>query len=584
MSAYVAVVAAGTADVALPEPCVAALALPGAGPVRRHAAPGFACAAAPTRPDSPGVHAEGGLVAVGDVRLDARADLLAALGAAAPPAGPAATHLALLLAAYAAWGEAAFGRLRGDFSFVLYDARRRAAFAVRDGLGVRPLYVADVAGATIVANVLDAVRAHPDVPTGLNPAAVASFLACGVNVDSVTTTFAGIGRLAPGTYRAMGPGVPTARTTRHWSIPDPAPLRLRRAADYVERYRHLLGEAVADRVDPAGTAVMLSGGIDSTSMAATARRVRPDARLVALTMRTTNVESPVEMELATSVARRLGIPHVREETPSAARPAELRRTPEPLDEPELAGHCARLSGLASAAGVVLEGEDGDALFRPAGLATMLRREPALLVLWRIAAYTVRHGRHPYLGFWIARRLGLRPGDTPPGPPAWLHQSARALVPHDTATVRGHRARPEAAASLSAPVWQALHASSDRAYHGAAVEFRWPFLDARLLEFVFAIPSVPWCQRKHLARVAFAPDLPHEVIVRPKTTVSGYFEAMVREWQERTGAPAPELDARTLEFVDPVALAGALRDADAETVMAAWRVLEFDHWVREAGVS
>lgn len=584
MSVYVAVVATGTANVALPEACVAALALPGAGPALRHAAPGFACAAAPTRPGSPGVHADGGLVVAGDVRLDARAGLLASLGTAAPRAGAGATHLALLLAAYAAWGDAAFGRLRGDFSFVLWDARRRAGFAVRDGLGVRPLYFADVAGATVVANALDAVRAHPHVRAGLNPSAVASFLAHAVNVDPATTTFAGIGRLAPGTYRATGPGVPTPRSTRHWSLPDPPPLRLRRAADYVARYRELLGDAVADRVDPSGTAVLLSGGMDSTSMAATARRVRPDARLLALTMRTTNVESPVEMALAASVARRLGIPHVTEESPTAARPAELRRTPEPIDEPELEGQCARLAGLAHTAGVVFDGEDGDALFRPAGLAAMLRTEPALLVLWRIAAYTLRRGRHPYMGFWIARRLGLRPRDTPPGPPPWLRPSAVALVPHDTATVRGHRARPEAAASLSAPLWQALHAFSERAYHGAAVEFRWPFLDARLLEFVFAIPSVPWCQHKHLARVAFAADLPHDVIVRPKTTVSGYHAAMVHEWQERTGATAPPLDARTLEFVDPAALDAALRDDDAETVMAAWRAVEFDRWVREAGVS
>ncbi len=583
MSVYVAIVATTAEDVALPEACVAALALPGAGLAQRHAVPGFACAAAPTRPGSPGVHTDDGLVVAGDVRLDARAELLASLGRAGPRAGPGATSLELLVAAYAVWGEAAFGRLRGDFSFVIWDARRRAAFAVRDGLGVRPLYLADVAGATVMANVLDAVRAHPRVRGDLNPAAVVSFLAHGVNVDPATTTFAGIGRLAPGTRKTMGPGVPAPLITRHWTIPDPPPLRLRHAADYVDRYRALLSEAVADRVDPTGTVIFLSGGLDSTSLAATARRVRPGARLTAFTMRTTNVESPEEMELAASVAHRLGIPLVTEESPTAARPEALRRTPEPLDEPELAGHCARLAGLAPAAGVVLEGEDGDALFRPAGLTTMLRTEPAMPVLWRIAAYTLRHGRHPYMGFWLARRLGLRPRGTPVGPPPWLRPSARALIPADTATVRGHRARPEAAASLSAPIWQTVHASADRAYHGAAVEFRWPLLDARLLEFVFAIPSVPWCQRKHLARVSFAADLPREVIARPKTTVPGYHDAMVREWRERSGAAVPELDPRTLEFVDPVALDATLRDADVETVMAAWRALEFDHWVRGAGV-
>lgn len=581
MSVYVAVIACQGAEAPLPGACVAALALPGAGPAQKHATPGFQCAVARTLPGEPGILADGGLVVAGDVRLDARADLARALGTTAPPGGSG--QLALLLAAYAAWGEGAFGRLRGDFSFLLWDARRRAAFAVRDGLGVRPLYHAEAGGALVVANAVDAVRAHPSVRPALNPASVASFLMHAVNVDPRTTTFDGIGRLAPGTYLAAGPGVPTTRTSRHWSIPDPAPLRLGCEADYVERYRELLGHAVADRVDPAGTVVFLSGGMDSTSMAAAARRALPGARLQALTMRTTNVESHVEMDLAAAVAQRLGIPHVREESPTDARPAELRHTPEPLDEPELASHCAMLAALATTAGVVLEGEDGDALFRPPGLGTMLRTDPLAIVLWRTAAYTVRHRRHPYLGFWIARRLGLRPGDRAPGPPSWLRPTALAMLPDDTATMRGHHARPEAAASLSAPLWQALHAASDRAYHGAGVEFRWPFLDARLLEFVFAIPPVPWCQRKQLARVAFAADLPREVVERPKTTISGYHEVMVREWQERTGAAAPDLAAPTLEFVDPGALAAALRSDDAEAVMTAWRAVEFDRWVREAGI-
>ncbi|HVZ47867.1 MAG TPA: asparagine synthetase B family protein, partial [Gemmatimonadaceae bacterium] len=448
-------------------------------------------------------------------------------------------------------------------------------------MGVRPMYHAATRDAIVASNLLDAMRAHPGVGAGLNPAAVASFLAYGANLDVATTTFAAVARLAPGTALVAGPGKPPS-VWRHWSVPDPAPMHLADGA-CLERYRELLGCAVADRVDADGTAIFLSGGIDSPTIAATARRVAPGARLEALTMRTTNVESGREMELAAMVAARLGIPQRRFETPTDARPEALRHTPEPIDEPEFAAQAAVVTQLAAAVGgVIIEGEDGDALFRPAGLATMLRREPPLRVMSRIIAYTIRHRHHPYLGFWIARRLGLRPGDTPRPVPHWLRPDVREVLPADTGVVRTHPSRPDSVASLTAAIWQSVHAATDRAYHGAPAEFRWPLLDARLLEFVFALPSIPWCQRKYLARRAFAGDLPREVLDRPKTSIPGYHETMVRVWRDRTACALPPLDERTLAFVDAEAVRTCLRDGDAEDVMEAWRVIELDAWIRNAG--
>jgi asparagine synthase (glutamine-hydrolysing) len=585
VSAFVAAIGTRAAPVSLPDACVAALAVPGAQRPVALALPGFACAAAPTRRGESGVRRHGHVVVVGDVRIDARADLASALRAARTRDGHAplpadADDLALVLAAHAAWREDAFGRLLGDFAFVLWDGGARQAWAVRDGMGVRPLYHAATAGAIIASNIIDAVRAHPDVGTGLNPAAIASFLAHGANLDVATTTFASVARLAPGTALAV-PADGTPRVWRHWSVPDPAPTHLTDEA-CVERYRELLGRAVRDRMDPDGTAIFLSGGIDSPTIAATARRVVPGVRLEALTMRTTDVESGREMELAAMVAARLGIRQHRFESPTDARPEALRRTPEPIDEPEFAAQTEVLARLASVGGVIIEGEDGDALFRPAGLATMLRREAPLRVLSRIVAYTVRHRHHPYLGFWIARRLGLRPGDAPRPAPRWLRPTAREALPDDTGVVRTHRSRPEGVASLTAAIWQSVHAATDRAYHGAPVEFRWPLLDARLLEFVFALPSVPWCQRKYLARRAFAGELPPDVLARPKTTISGYHETMVRVWRDRTACALPPLDDRTLGFVDAEAVRTCLRAGDAEDVMEAWRVIELDAWIRKAG--
>ncbi|MCC7194731.1 MAG: hypothetical protein IT356_04145 [Gemmatimonadaceae bacterium] len=581
MSAFVAVVATTAGEASLPESCVRQLALPGAGAIRWYSVPGFSCAVAPLRTGDPGIFADGSCVVAGDVRLDDRRSLISALGGSVAGAGTVSEHLVLVVAAYSAWGEAAFGRLRGDFSVVLWDARTRTAHAVRDGLGVRPLYYSGLAGGMVASNVINAVRAHPAVPDTLHAPAVASFLACGFNLDSTTSMFASIARLAPGTHLTVDADVGATRIARHWSIPDPAPIRFRRADDYVERYRDLLGQAVADRVDPAGTMILLSGGLDSTSIAATARRIAPDARLHALTMREPRAETAADMALATEVAQWLGLPHIRVEELSDTRLDAAASLPEPLVGMGMAGFQGMLAKVAPVASVVLGGEDGDALFHPAGLAAMLRTDSVGRTALRILAYMIRHGRRPYMGFWLARRLRGSQGGRLPQSPPWIRPAVRALVPADTATVTSHRARPEAARSLTSPLWQAVHAGADRSYHGATVEFRWPLLDQRLIEFVFAIPSIPWCQQKYLVRRAFAADLPPAVVARPKTPARGYLATVVRGWQELTGASLPQLDSRTLEYVDPVGLGAALRSPDLDAVIAGWRALALDQWVRRA---
>src|SRR5690606_14493696 len=78
----------------------------------------------------------GALALVADARLDNRAEVLAALGQ--PDTGQ--PDSAVLLAAYACWGEAALERLVGDFALAVWDATRRQLVLARDPMGVRPLY------------------------------------------------------------------------------------------------------------------------------------------------------------------------------------------------------------------------------------------------------------------------------------------------------------------------------------------------------------------------------------------------------------------------------------------------------------
>lgn len=523
---------------------------------------------------------------VGDVRLDGREELRRALGAAGVPTSSDASSQELVVAAWTAWGETATERFRGDFSFALWDHGQRTLFCARDQLGVRPLYWAAPGGIFVCSNVLDEVRSHARVSSRLHEPALVSFLQWGYNVDTATTSFAEIRRLPPGHQLLVRAGRAAIIPRRYWSFPAPEPLRLKRDEEYIERFRDVLDVAVRDRLRVDRAAILLSGGLDSTSIAATARRAAPGVVLRAWTIDASPAAPEDEMPLAASVAARLGIAFevTSDQSASLSHLEEPEfRTPEPLDEPEWGWWLRLLRRISSDAPVLVMGEDGDALFRPPGVLTMLRTWPAHDVLRRVLSYTVSHRRHPHLGIRLRDRLAapFRPRYThEPGAPAWIRRDllSRAgdqrLPPVDV-----HPTRPEAHRLLSDPVWQSVLEPAQPAYTGLPLEFVWPLLDTRVLEFVFSIPPVPWCQRKELLRRAFRGELPDEILRRPKSPLRGYFEWQVAQWRASRGPEEIPFGDGIREFVDTRGVADTLQRGSAWDVSAAWRVPVLDHWLR-----
>ena len=124
MSAFVAVHRADPARGAgVPAACIAALAVPGA--LGEETGGNRQCAMAARRTAGAGLALlqRGTVTVAGDVRLDARdalGSLLRDAGGAPPDAADG--DLGLVRSAYLAWGAGAVSRLRGDFSFVIWDA------------------------------------------------------------------------------------------------------------------------------------------------------------------------------------------------------------------------------------------------------------------------------------------------------------------------------------------------------------------------------------------------------------------------------------------------------------------------------
>src|SRR5688572_7047741 len=252
-----------------------------------------------------------GVAIVMDGRLDDRAALVRRLEAQLERSGGAASDLELVLAAYAQWGRDCARHLLGDFSFCLWDPHRRHLFCARDHLGVKPLYYARLSGTLFVSNVLRSLRRHPGVSDRLDDRAICDMLLVGAVMDESRTSFADVMRVPPAHTLTWTAGTAAARTDRFWSLQPGGELRLRDPREYVVRYGSVLRTVVADRIGDGPFGVLMSGGLDSSSVAATAADVLgPDlaaAGMRAYTVVYDSAAADQERHYASLVSRRLGI-------------------------------------------------------------------------------------------------------------------------------------------------------------------------------------------------------------------------------------------------------------------------------------
>jgi asparagine synthase (glutamine-hydrolysing) len=223
--------------------------------------------------DQPLLDAHHQVCLVMDGRLDNRAELIGQLD---PVEGPAISDAGLLLAAYLRWGEACTDHLLGDFAFALWDAARHRLLCAVDALGIKPLHYAHVGSLLCFASDAVQVLLHPAVPDDYNEREIAAYLASRAE-NPERSFFAAVHKLAPGHRLIAERGV--LRVERYW-IPCPAEIRYSRDEDYAARFLEILQRAVTDRLRDAGAfaGVAMSGGLDSTSVAALAHRVDPCTR------------------------------------------------------------------------------------------------------------------------------------------------------------------------------------------------------------------------------------------------------------------------------------------------------------------
>lgn len=538
---------------------------------------------------------DGEVFITADARVDGRAELIAKLRAAGRRVAQDPPHAELILHAYAVFGDNFVDQLIGDFAFALWDARQGKLICVRDHFGVRPFYYFQTENLFGFASDIDALRAHPAVSARLHDTAVADFLLFGACCESEHTIYQDIRCLPPATRLAWTAAGST--TSRYWSLPDQTETRYGSQAEYVERFVELFDQAVSDRLPGGPIAVQLSGGMDSTSIAAAAiRRARATAHAVTGFHTTySGLTDSDELALAQLTADHLGINMVVQDLGQyplfAGRKDKRLQTAFPIGSAQLALHADTMRQISSAGGrVLLSGYAADALFATSSTYyPRLFRSGRLLKLLREITHHVRNtGSLSGTGLRTLLRGKGSPPSWQPRMPTWV---ASALADRVGLASRWrhwlgeYQRASEAREQLNLP-WPHRQFEGNESLKTPVV-VRYPFLDRRVVEYLLSLPNF-MIGRKKILRMAMRDSLPIGITSRPKTVVDGdIMRKMVTSGNMEEKTLGFGLD---LPFIidEPVFRAEWQAHCAADTTTAEWSSdlmvlpIALAHWMHNKG--
>ena len=484
------------------------------------------------------------------------------------------------LQAYCAWGDACFERMNGQWAIALWDARARRLVLSRDRSGICPLHICEHRGRLYFASEVKAIfAAERAIPRAFDPFGLDQTFTFW-SVVPPQSVFAGVSELPPGHVRVYQND--TVRDRAYWQPRYPESPR-QEFADSLEEavieVREALERATALRMRadvPVGS--YLSGGLDSTLVAALARRAVA-GRLHTFSLRFEDAEydeTPYQ-RLAASLAEgehhevlvsRRDIANV---FPAVVRHAErpvLRTAPAPLF---LLSRLVRERGIK----VVLTGEGADEtfagydLFREGKIRRFWARQPGSRLrpqlLGRLYPYLARSpvSQQIFAQRFFGRDLGeyLQPGFA--HATRWQGSAAlKRLFSADLqAAIAGRDAISELLASLPPEFarWTSLAqdqylesktllagyllaSQGDRMLMAHSVEGRFPFLDRNVMALAAALPpayKLRVLDEKHVLKQAARGLVPDEIIARKKQPYRAPDAASF------FGADAPEYVADTL---------------------------------------
>jgi asparagine synthase (glutamine-hydrolysing) len=530
-----------------------------------------------------------------DARIDARGELIAKLRAKGREVSVERPDPELILHAYHVWGSACVEHLLGDFAFAIWDEPGQKLFCARDHFGVRCFYYSRVGNSVVFSNTLDCLRIHPAVSDKLNDLAIADFLLFDFSMEPAATAYSDVTRLEPAHTLEVNSGKISMR--RYWTLPVPELIQTTRPMECVERFKELMDTAVADRVRCGPAGVLMSGGLDSSIVAASASGVLSRGGLTESLRAYTQIFHSLvphnERSFAEMVANALQIPIEYQNADGyalfdGANPTE-NAWPDPTHIAWAAPQLDQLREISKTCRVALTGFGGDPTlacrlslhFR--NLLKQGKIGQALLEAVRFCSVENRWSR-----LYLRKRWHILFGKNESAVryPGWMNPDleGRLLLRQRfdeliQKTSEGHGVRPIAYSSITSLMWPTVFESLDAEVTRAAVEVCHPFFDLRLVDFLLSLPALPWCSDKELLREAGRGILPDEVRLRRKTTMS--MDPAYALLQEATSAWVDKFDAdpRLGQYVVRDRIPPVFKERDSWTAYINLRPLCLNYWLQ-----
>jgi asparagine synthase (glutamine-hydrolysing) len=439
--------------------------------------------------------------------------------------------------------------LRGMFAFAIWDRSKRRLFIARDRLGIKPLYYSYDGKTLLFGSEIKAILAHPGVKAEFNQGTLAEYLSFGY-INGAQSMYAGISKLLPGHFLTLDESG-QLEVTQYWDLDVNVDDESRPEQYYVNRYCELLEGCVSSHLmSDVPLGVFLSGGLDSSAVAALTTKIRKEP------IETFSVgygeEAYSELPYARTVAGLLNSKHhevqVSRDEFFQALPRLIWHEDEPIVWPSSVAlyFVARLA--RERVTVVLTGEGSDetlagytrypwtllnsrmdSVYRaltPAALRQLVRK---IIKGGPLSAATARKLEHTFLG---------RDGASWPSfyfdnfYSAFSASEQDALLTPEAAEFSGD-AYASSMAHWNHSSGDLLHRllytdiksylvellmKQDQMSMAASIESRVPFLDHALVEFTASIPakySTRGMAGKFILKAAMADLLPKEIVYRKK---------------------------------------------------------------------
>jgi asparagine synthase (glutamine-hydrolysing) len=174
---------------------------------------------------------------------------------------------------YEEYGRECVQHLRGMFAFAIWDGRKQVLFAARDRLGIKPFYYHHSSELFIFGSEIKVILAYPGMRPKFDSAGLPEYLAFGY-LSGEDSFYSGIKKLMPGhTLELTRNG--ELNISSYWDLATPVEPEPRPQSYYVDTYRELLEQAVSSHLmSDVPLGVFLSGGLDSSAVAALMTRIR----------------------------------------------------------------------------------------------------------------------------------------------------------------------------------------------------------------------------------------------------------------------------------------------------------------------